>query len=166
MEHAALQAAPGEFGEEAFDGVEPRCRGRGEVEDPARMTRHPGSDFGMLVAAVIVEDDMNQLPGRDVALEAVEKAQKLLVPVALHALPGDPAVEHVQGGKQCRRSIAEIIVRHRPSASPLHRQAGLGSVQGLDLAFFINREHHRMRWRVDVKPDHIAQFGGKLRVAA
>ena len=139
---------------------------RGEMEDPARMTRQPRPDFGMLVAAVIVEDDMNQLAGRDVALEAVEKAQKLLVPVALHALPDDTAVEHVQGGKQCRRSIADIIVRRRPGATPLHRQAGLGSVHGLDLAFFINREHDRMRRWVDVKPGHIAQLGGKLRVAA
>jgi hypothetical protein len=78
---------------------------------------------------------MNELSGRDVALEAVKKAQELLVPVALHALPGDPAVEHVEGSKQCRRAVADVIVRHRPASTPLQRQAGLGSVQGLDLAF-------------------------------
>jgi hypothetical protein len=35
VKDAALEASPGEFGEEAFDGIEPRCRGRGEVESPA-----------------------------------------------------------------------------------------------------------------------------------
>src|SRR5260221_6234787 len=36
---AALEAAPGEFGEEALDGIEPRARGRGEVEDETRADR-------------------------------------------------------------------------------------------------------------------------------
>jgi hypothetical protein len=45
----------------------------------------------MLVASAIIEDDMDQLHGRDVALEAVEKAQELLVPAALHACRGLPS---------------------------------------------------------------------------
>ena len=70
------------------------------MEGPARMAGQPRPDFGVLVAAVIVEDHVDQPAGWDVALEAVEKAQKFLVPVALHALPDDGAVKHVQGGKQ------------------------------------------------------------------
>ena len=62
--------------------------------------------------------------------------------------------------------IKSKLLHHRAGASALHRQAGLGAVQGLDLTFLINREHHRMRRRVDVKPHHIAHLGGKLRVAA
>ena len=38
-EDAALEAAPCELGEEAFHGVEPGRRGRGEVERPAGMPR-------------------------------------------------------------------------------------------------------------------------------
>jgi hypothetical protein len=91
---------------------------------------------------------MDQPAGRDVTLEAIEKAQEFLVPVALHALPDDRAVEDVECREQGRRAIADVVVRHRTGASALHRQAGLGSVQGLDLAFLINREHHRVRRRV------------------
>jgi len=106
---------------------------------------------------------MDQPAGRNVALEAVEKAQEFLVPVALHALADDRAVENVERREQGGRAV---IVRHRAGAPTLHRQAGLGAVQGLDLAFLINREHDRVGRRVDVKPDHIAQFGGEVRVAA
>jgi len=34
-EHAALESSPGELGEEALDGIEPRSGGSGEVERPA-----------------------------------------------------------------------------------------------------------------------------------
>ena len=144
------------------------------MERPARMPGQPSSDFGVLVAAVIVEDHMDQFAGRDVALEAVEKTQKLLVAVPLHALADDRAVEHVEGGEQgCRapgfrsgQAIADIVVGHRPGAARLHRQAGLGTIEGLDLAFLIDREHQAVRRRVDIKSDHVAHLDGKLRITA
>jgi len=37
--------------------------------------------------------------------------------VLLHALADHRAVEHVESGKQRGRSIALIVVRHRPAAS-------------------------------------------------
>ena len=43
------------------------------MEGPARMAREPGANLGMFVAAVIVENDADQLAGGDLALEAVEK---------------------------------------------------------------------------------------------
>ncbi len=49
VKDAALEAAAGEFGEEALDGIEPGAGGRGEVEDEARMARQPGLNLRMLV---------------------------------------------------------------------------------------------------------------------
>ena len=49
-EDAALEALGGELGEEAFDGVEPGCRGGREVEGPAGMLRQPLPHLGMLEA--------------------------------------------------------------------------------------------------------------------
>ena len=60
-EDAALQSPFGELGEEALDGIEPGCRGRGVVEDEARMALEPGADLGMLVRGVVVEDDVDVL---------------------------------------------------------------------------------------------------------
>src|SRR3954451_6390167 len=44
-EHAAFEPALGELGEETLDGVQPRGRGRGEVEGPARVPLQPGQDL-------------------------------------------------------------------------------------------------------------------------
>ena len=49
-------------GEEALDSVEPRGRGRREVEgSSARMARQPLPDSRMLVGGVIVEDGVDSL---------------------------------------------------------------------------------------------------------
>jgi hypothetical protein len=47
-EDAALQPPPGQLGEEAFDGVEPRTRSGREVEREAFMASKPCPDLGML----------------------------------------------------------------------------------------------------------------------
>ena len=41
-EDAAADALPRHLGKEVLDRVEPGGRGRGEVENPARMARQPG----------------------------------------------------------------------------------------------------------------------------
>jgi len=43
---------------------------------------------------------MDQPTSRDVALEAVEKAPELLMPVALHALADDRAIENVEAANK------------------------------------------------------------------
>jgi hypothetical protein len=63
------------------------------MEHEAGMPTEPGPQFGVLVAAVIVEDDMDELAGRDLGLERIEEANELLMRVALHAATDDPAVE-------------------------------------------------------------------------
>ena len=70
---------PRQLGQEALDGVEPGTRCRGVVEHEARITVEPGADLGMLVGAVIVEDRMDDLAGRHLALESVEETYELLM---------------------------------------------------------------------------------------
>src|SRR3954452_1001516 len=53
----------------------------------------PGQHLGLLVGGVVVEDDVDDLAGRDRRLDGVEEADELLVPVALHAAAEDGAVE-------------------------------------------------------------------------
>src|SRR4029079_9117314 len=71
-------------------------------------------------------------------------ADELLVPVALHIAADDGAVEGVEGREQCRRAMTLVVVGHRPGAALLHWQAGLGAVERLDLALFIDREDDGM----------------------
>ena len=50
----------------------------------------------MLVAAVIVEDDVDDLASRDLAFDRIEEADELLMSVALHAAADDLALEHLE----------------------------------------------------------------------
>src|SRR5690606_30448117 len=108
-----LEPSPGEFGEEALDGVEPGAGCWGEVEGPARMTAEPGADLVLLVRSVVVENDMDGLVLRHLALNAVEEADELLMAVALHVLSDDCAVQYVEGGEQRRCAVPFVVVRHR-----------------------------------------------------
>ena len=95
----------------------------------------------MLMRGVIVDDQMHLALGRGFAVDLVEKADELLMPVAAHALADNLAVEHVERGEQGCRAVALIVMGHRAAAAALHRQPRLGAVERLDLALLIDRQH-------------------------
>jgi len=170
-EDAAFEAALGEGGEEALDSIEPGCRSRCELEGPARVPRQPSADGGMFVGGVVVHDGVDGLAGGNLALHRIEKADELLMAMTLHIAAHHGSVEDVHGRKQRCRSVPLVIVDHRSGAALLRRQPGLGSVEDLDLALFVDGQNHGVRRRIDVEADHIAQlldeFGipGKLELA-
>ena len=110
----------------------------------ARMAVEPLTHLWMLVGGVVVEDHVDDLSGRHLRFDGVEEADELLVTMALHISADDLAVEHVERGEQCRCAMALVVMGHRASSALLHRQAGLGAVERLDL-----RLSHRPtgRWR-------------------
>ena len=140
-----------ELGEEALDGIEPGARGRREVEDEARVPVEPGADLGMLVGGVVVEDDVDDLSGRNLGLDGVQEADELLMTVALHVAADDGAVEHVERGEQGRGAMALVVVGHGAGAALLHGQARLGAVERLDLAFLVDRQDDGVGRRIDIK---------------
>src|SRR6266550_8704120 len=91
--------------------------GHFEMEDPTWMPGEPGFDLGIFVGAVIVEDGMDQLPGRDRALDGIEKADELLMGMALHTAAEDTAIERVEGGKQGGCAVALVIMSHGAAAA-------------------------------------------------
>jgi hypothetical protein len=158
-EDATLEATLAQGREEALDGIEPRGRSGGEVECPAGMTRQPFADLGMLVDGIVVEDRMDDgLTGGNGALDSIEEADELLMPMALHIAADHGSVEDVHRRKQRRRSMAFVVVGHRSGPAFLHRQARLGSVERLDLTLLIDRKDDGVGRRIDIGPDHIAQL--------
>ena len=129
------------------------------------MARPPGQHLGMFMGGVVVEDDVDRLVGRNLALNSVEKADEFDMAVALHAAADDGAVEHAEGGKQGGGAVPLIIVRHGLTTPRLDRQPGLGAIQRLDLAFFIDRQHHGMGRRIDIEPDDVGELVGKAGIA-
>ena len=86
------------------------------------------------------------------------------MPVPLHAPAQHRAVEHVQGREQRGRAMALVVVGRGHGPALLHRQPRLGAVERLDLGFLVHGEHDRVRRRVQVEPDHVAQLGDERRV--
>ena len=141
------------------------------------MARQPGQHFGMFVGGVIVENDMDGPASRDVALDGIEKTNELAMAMTLHAAADDGAVEHAERGEQGGGAVPLVVVCHGLAASRLDRQSGLGAVEGLDLALFINRQHHGMGRRIDprvrplagpragAEPDDVSELGGQAGIA-
>ena len=111
------------------------------MERPARMTAQPGMHLGVLVGGVVVDDGVEALPAETCALDGIQEADELLMPMALHAAADDLALQHVERREQRGRAVALVVVRHGPGPALLHGQARLGAVQGLDLA----TSHRRLR---------------------
>src|SRR3970282_1339404 len=96
-EDPAFQSAPGKLGKEDFHRVEPRARGRREVEDEALVPVEPSPDLRMLVDGVVVEDDVDDLTDRHFGFDRVQEPNELLMPMALHVAADDGSVENVEG---------------------------------------------------------------------
>ena len=106
------------------------------------------------------------LPAGHRGLDRVEEADEFLVTVALHAAAEHRAVQDVERGEQRGGAVADIVVGHRPGLARLERQPRLCAIEGLNLAFLVDREHDRMpRWR-HVKPDDVRELGDELGVTA
>jgi hypothetical protein len=97
--HAAFEAPARQLGEEAFHGVEPGSRCRGEMERPSRMAFEPSANIGMLMGGVIVDDGVDRLARRDLLLDDIEEANEFLMAMALHVAANHRAVEDVHRGE-------------------------------------------------------------------
>jgi len=128
------------------------------------MPFQPLAHLRMLVGCVVVDDGVDRLLGWYLRLDGIEETDELLVPVVLHVAADDGAVEHVESGEQRSRTVTFVIVGHCSGAAFLHRQAGLGSVERLNLAFLIDGEDDGMGRRIDIETDDVAQLVDELRV--
>ena len=80
-EDAASDALLGDQAEEALDLIEPRGRGRREVQVKARVLGQPCLNVGMLVRSVVVEDEMEITFLRRLPVDGPQEAQELLMEI-------------------------------------------------------------------------------------
>ena len=105
------------------------------------MARQPLPDGRMLVGGVIVEDGIDMFFRLNLALDGIQEADEFLMAMALHVVADDRSVEDVHGREQSGRPVPLVVMGHSSGAAPLHRQAGLSTIEGLDLALFVDAEH-------------------------
>ncbi len=156
----------GEVSEPSLHHVQPGTGRRNKVQVKPRMATEPGVHAGMFVRAIIVDDKMQIQVAWGVAIDFLQEPDKFLVPMARHTVADHRAVEHAEGGEQGGGAMALVIVRQRPAAPFLHREARLGAVEGLDLAFLVDAQDQGLVWRIQIQPHHIVQFVEELGVAA
>ena len=73
------------------------------------------------------------LPARTLRSTRVEEADELLMGVFLHASAEDRTVEYVEGREQGSCAVPLVVVGHCPALAGFEGQAGLGTLERLDL---------------------------------
>ena len=125
----------------------------------------PRLHLQILVGGVVVDRRLDRSAVRHRALGRVEKADKFLVAVPLHAAAAHRAIQHLEGCEQRGRAMSDIVVGYCGAAAGLEQQRRLRAVECLNLALFIDRQHHRLCGWVEVEALHINQLVGKVRIA-
>jgi len=70
-----------------------------------------------------------------------------------HSTGGD-----VQGRKQRRGAVAQIVVGDAFHVAQAHGQDRLRAFQSLDLTFLIDAQHQRLIGGMQIQPDDVADF--------
>src|SRR5207245_3681512 len=109
-EGSAADLFLGQGGEEAFYLVDPGGAGRGEVEVIARVARELAAYAGMLVGAIVVQDEMHVELGADFAVDEAEELQELLVTMAGVAMTDHLAAGDIERREETGDPVAFVVV--------------------------------------------------------
>ncbi len=153
-----------EFGKPAFDEVEPTGTGGNEVQDKTGMFGQPAPDSFMAMGAVVIEDQVQGHGAGKLLIQAAQKLDELLMPVARVALADDSPFDDLKCRKESGRPVALIVMSEGAAASTLERQSRLSAIQGLNLALLIDAEHDGILRRSEINPDDIGELFQKLRI--
>ena len=135
-----------------------------KVQMEPRMPAEPPLNRRMCVRRVVVEDGVDSHVRRRLCVEQVQELAKFLMPMARQTRADDGALEDIQRGKQRRRPVPLVVVGHGAGSAGFHRQAGLRSLQRLDLALFVDTEDQGLFGRIHVEPDDVGELLEKPRV--
>src|SRR5262245_64322194 len=111
------------------------------------MLREPRRHRGVLVRAVVIEDEVELVPAGRLPTDRVQEGEKLGMGVPrLTALDHVP-LEDIQRGKQGGRPVPLIVVRLVRRDPGPQRQDGLSAIQRLNLALLIDAQYQGVSWR-------------------
>jgi hypothetical protein len=164
VENTSPYTLSGDFGEEPLDEVEPGAGRPCEVQDEAFVSCQPALHSRCLVGGVVVEDQMQIEMGGGLAIDRLEEGQELVCPMAGQTFADDFAGRDVERGKERRGAVALIIMGHGSGAAFLQRQARLGPVECLNLAFLVDGQHKRPLRRVEVQADDVLDLNGEVGI--
>ena len=94
------------------------------------VAHFPRSDLLVLVSGVIVKYDVNVQPIGDVALDLIQEAKELLMPMPVLAGNLNVSGGNVQCGEEGCYSMPYVVVGNALGVSDSHGQDGLGTLPG------------------------------------
>jgi len=128
-EASAANRLLGNQAEPAFHLIEPGRVGRREMDVEAGPLCQPEAHLGMLVGGIVVDDQMGVKVFRHGLVNALDKPEKLLMPVPRPALGEDGSGGDIQRGKQGGGAMVHIAVR-----DPFHITRPMGNTGWLRLS--------------------------------
>lgn len=131
----------------------------------ARVPGRPVLHFGRPMGGIVIANQVKLPIRRDGVVDQAEKLEPLTVPMTLLAQAKD-FVDRIQRGKQSGGAVAFLVVRHARDPSAFRRQAGLGTIQSLNLALLVDAQHQRVHQRVEFQTDDVFQFLYERRIVA
>ena len=157
-ERTPANGALGDDAKPTFHLIKPRGIGGRVVHLVARPLGQPIANLRMSVGGVVIDDEMDLVGWRNVLIEMPQEGEKLLMAVAGLACGEHLAVGDVQGGKQGGGAMANIIMGHAFDITQPHGQHGLGAVEGLNLALFVDAEHQGVIGWMQIQADNVAHL--------
>lgn len=130
----------------------------------AGVSGKPGLDLIGLMRGVVIHDQVNGQVGRYLGIDLFEERQEFGTAVPLFQAADHFPGGYIQGGEQRRRAVALVVMGVGDRAPWGQGQAGLRSIQGLDLAFLIDAEHQRPARRIEIQPDDIVHLVDEGRI--
>ena len=112
------------------------------MQDKPGMFGQPLPNPFMTVRAIVVQNEMQGEFFGKLCIQSTQELKKFLVTMAGITRADDTAFHDVESGKQSGRAVSFIIMRKRAAATRFERQSRLRAIQGLNLAFLIDAEHH------------------------
>src|SRR6185312_15148800 len=130
--YTPTQTLARQVAEEAFDHIQPRCRGGSEMDVETWMFLQPLLHGGMLVGGIVVTDQMQGFVFGRFPINLAQKRQPLAVPMMWLTAGNDFAVQNIQCSKQRGGAVTLIIMSHGCGASSLQGQSWLRTIQRLN----------------------------------
>ena len=97
------------------------------------MLFQPCLDLGMIVRTVIVHNHVDCQVFGSFMIDLPQKPPEFDIAMPRITRTDDLSLQNIQRREQAGSTVTFVIVRHRPAAAFLHRQAGLRPVERLDL---------------------------------
>jgi len=102
----------------------------------------PRHHFLVLVGAVVVDDQVQLLVLRRLAVDLLGEAQPFLVGVALFETGDDPSGRVVHAGERVELAMAAVVVGPGADMPDPQRQVALRTLQRLALRLLVAAHHH------------------------